>query len=155
MSITLPALNLPEFEWKIRTEAGRHEIYDPNRKKYIALTPEEWVRQNFIKYLTQHRQYPAGFIKIETKVTLQKVWKRCDAVIYDKRLKPLVIVECKAPDVKIGQDTFNQVGTYNSALKVKYLMVTNGINHYCCEIDFESREVKFLEEIPSYTDMLK
>ena len=125
-------------------------IFDVVRKKYLLLTNEEWVRQNFIHYLNKEKKYPLGLMGVEQMVKYNSLKTRADIVMYNTEGKANIIVECKAPDVKITQDTFNQIAKYNSQLKVKYLLVTNGMNHYCCKMDYESNRITFLEEIPSY-----
>ena len=116
----------------------------------MALTPEEWVRQNFIRYLIHEKQFPASLIAIEMALKYNRMQKRGDVVVYDKSGKPLLIVECKAPNVKITQNAFDQVARYNMALKVKYLVVTNGLTHYCCSMDYPRKSYEFLDGIPMY-----
>ena len=125
-------------------------IFDEVRKKYLLLTPEEWVRQNFIHYLNKEKNYPLGLMGVEKMVKYNNLKTRADIVLYNIEGNPNIIVECKSPNVKITQDTFNQIAKYNSQLKVKYLIVTNGMKHYCCKMDYETNEITFLEEIPIY-----
>ena len=125
-------------------------IFDVVRKKYLLLTPEEWVRQNFIHYLNKEKKYPLGLMGVEQMVKYNSLKTRADIVIYNLEGKPNVIVECKAPEVKITQDTFNQIAKYNSQLKVKYLIVTNGMKHFCCQMDYENNKITFLEDVPAY-----
>ncbi|MBT5858815.1 MAG: type I restriction enzyme HsdR N-terminal domain-containing protein [Flavobacteriales bacterium] len=125
-------------------------IFDDVRKKYLLLTPEEWVRQNFIHYLNKEKKYPLGLMGVEQMVKYNSLKTRADIVIYNLEGKPNVIVECKAPEVKITQDTFNQIAKYNSQLKVKYLIVTNGMKHFCCQMDYENNKITFLEDVPAY-----
>jgi len=125
-------------------------IFDEVRKKYLLLTPEEWVRQNFIHYLNKEKKYPLGLMGVEQMVKYNSLKTRADIVIYNLEGKPNVIVECKAPEVKITQDTFNQIAKYNSQLKVKYLIVTNGMKHFCCQMDYENNKIIFLEDVPAY-----
>ncbi|MGY8951373.1 MAG: type I restriction enzyme HsdR N-terminal domain-containing protein [Flavobacteriales bacterium] len=134
----------------MKSEGEKTYIFDVVRKKYLLLTPEEWVRQNFIHYLNKEKKYPLGLMGVEQMVKYNSLKTRADIVMYNTEGKANIIVECKAPDVKITQDTFNQIAKYNSQLKVKYLLVTNGMNHYCCKMDYESNRITFLEEIPSY-----
>ena len=134
----------------MKIEGEKTYIFDLVRKKYLLLTPEEWVRQNFIHYLNKDKKYPLGLMGVEQMVKYNSLKTRADIVMYNTEGKANIIVECKAPDVKITQDTFNQIAKYNSQLKVKYLLVTNGMNHYCCKMDYESNRITFLEEIPSY-----
>lgn len=134
----------------MKSDGEKTYIFDVVRKKYLLLTPEEWVRQNFIHYLNKEKKYPLGLMGVEQMVKYNSLKTRADIVMYNTEGKANIIVECKAPDVKITQDTFNQIAKYNSQLKVKYLLVTNGMNHYCCKMDYESNRITFLEEIPSY-----
>jgi type I site-specific restriction endonuclease len=146
----LPILSLPIYKLKMKSEGEKTYIFDVVRKKYLLLTPEEWVRQNFIHYLNKEKKYPLGLMGVEQMVKYNSLKTRADIVMYNTEGKANIIVECKAPDVKITQDTFNQIAKYNSQLKVKYLLVTNGMNHYCCKMDYDSNRITFLEEIPSY-----
>lgn len=146
----LPILSLPIYKLKMKSDGEKTYIFDVVRKKYLLLTAEEWVRQNFIHYLNKEKKYPLGLMGVEQMVKYNSLKTRADIVMYNTEGKANIIVECKAPDVKITQDTFNQIAKYNSQLKVKYLLVTNGMNHYCCKMDYESNRITFLEEIPSY-----
>ena len=125
-------------------------IFDVVRKKYLLLTPEEWVRQNFIHYLNKEKKYPLGLMGIEKMVKYNSLKSRADIVLYNTDGNPNIIIECKAPEVKITQDTFYQIAKYNSKLKVQYLIVTNGMKHYCCSMDYDTNAVTFLEEITVY-----
>ena len=144
-------LNLPEFNFRIREYNGRKEIFDPVRKIFVALTPEEWVRQNFIQYLAQVKNIPPSLIGVEKVLTLNKMTRRSDILIFGNKGLPVLMVECKAPTVEISQATFDQIARYNITLQVKYLVVTNGLKHFCCHIDFEKSAYSFLEEIPDYS----
>ena len=146
-------LNLPSFEAKIRKKGDFHEIFDPLRRKYVALTPEEWVRQHFVHYLVSEKGYPASRIANEAAIRLNSLSRRCDTVVYDKQLEPLMILEYKEPKVVITQQVFDQVARYNSVLRVPYIVVSNGISHYCYRIDFNTLEYKFLTEIPLYGEL--
>ena len=143
-------LNLPKYAAKVIVNEGKHQIWDPTRKKYVALTPEEWVRQNFINYLITEKNFPLELLANEVSVKLNGTAKRCDSVAYDKYLSPIVIVEYKAPHIEITRSVFDQIARYNMVLHVKYLIVSNGIQHYCCIIDYENQNYTFLKEIPSY-----
>ncbi|PCJ84394.1 MAG: restriction endonuclease subunit R [Flavobacteriales bacterium] len=146
-------LNLPTYEFKIkRTDKGT-EIFDKVRKKYVALKPEEWVRQHFIHYLIGEKNYPASLLEVEKALEVNRLQKRSDIVAYNNTGQPQLIVECKAPSVKISQKAFDQIARYNIALKVKYLVVTNGLQHYCCKIDFEKKGFEFLKEVPGYESL--
>jgi len=147
----MQALNLPTYNFRIRESNNKAEIFDDIRKKFVALTPEEWVRQNFIEWLKKEKNFPASLIAVEMGLKLNKMQKRSDVVVYNRSAEPALIVECKAPDVKIKQDVFDQIARYNMTLKVNYLIVTNGLDHYCCLIDHEKGEYQFLKEIPDYS----
>ena len=141
---------LPNVALKTKSVEGTIQVFDVIRKKYFVLTPEEWVRQHFIHYLNNEKNYPMGLMGVEKMVKYNALKTRADIVLYNTEGKAKMIVECKAPNVKITQDTFNQIAKYNSQLKVKYLVVTNGMKHYCCKMEYDSNEIKFLEEIPTY-----
>ncbi len=143
-------LNLPKYKFSIRRHGNKHEIFDSIRNKYVALTSEEWVRQNFIAYLIKQKTYPASLLAVEKTFILYRNNVRPDIVSFDNRGKPRVIVECKAPEIKISQQSFDQIVKYNFALKADYLIITNGISHFCCKIDFENKTYKFLKTIPPY-----
>jgi hypothetical protein len=146
-------LNLPAYAFRLRNSNGCDEIFDAFRKKFVALTPEEWVRQNFIRYLVEEKKFPASLIIPEHAIKVNKMNKRCDVVVHDTSGKPLLIVECKAHTVKISQDVFDQVARYNIKLKVPYLIVTNGMEHYCCHIDHVEKKYSFIEDIPMYGEL--
>jgi len=146
-------LNLPEYDFQQRSEEGKQFILDPFRKRYVLLTPEEEVRQRFARYLVEDRGYPASLIQTEYTLNLNGMVRRCDILVDKPAGTPYVLVECKAPSVKIVQDTFDQAARYNMVFRVSYLMVTNGLKHYCCTLDFDTRSVKYLESIPAYQDI--
>ena len=148
--MNMPQLNLPNADLKIKLVEGTTQVFDAVRKKYFILTPEEWVRQHFIYFLNAEKKYPLGLMGVEKLVKYNDMRTRADIVLYNNQGRPNMIVECKSPKVKITQDTFNQIAKYNSHLKVQYLVVTNGIKHYCCEIKYDTYKIKFLEEIPSF-----
>jgi len=147
-------LNLPSYNFNIKLEGQRKLIFDSIRKKFVVLSPEEWVRQNFISYLVEAKNYPKGLIAVEKKVDVNRMPQRSDIVLYNSMAIPVMIVECKASSVKISQDTFNQIARYNMKLRVPYLVVTNGLNHYCCQIDYKTNCFKFIPEIPDYKTLL-
>ena len=146
-------LNLPAYPIKIKEEGGKKLIFDFIRKKYLVLTPEEWVRQNFIQYLLQEKEYPASLIAIEKGLKLNELQKRADAVVYDNNGEAIVLIEFKAPKVKITEATFEQISRYNMVFKVPYLIVSNGLNHYCCKINFKENSFEFIKEIPQYNQL--
>ena len=143
-------LNLPEYSFKIRNRGGRIFIFDSFRKKEILLTPEEWVRQNFLQYMVSEKGFPASLISVEMSFRLNKLVKRGDIVAFGRGGKPLLLVECKASSVSISQNTFDQIARYNMSLKVDYLIVTNGLQHFCCKMDFKNKTYGFLKSIPSF-----
>ena len=149
-ALKLPKLNLPAYQFDIKSNEGRLLIYDVFRKKSIILTPEEWVRQNFLQYLTHEYHYPKSLIKIESGLKFNNRLKRSDIMVYDRDGLPFLLVECKSYTTKISQSIFDQVATYNQTLKAKNIVVTNGMEHFCCEIDFDSNKYKFVEEIPKF-----
>lgn len=149
----MTVLNLPSFDYKIKKEKDRLFIFDIIRKRYIALTPEEWVRQHFVSYLISYKGYPLGLIGNEISLRLNGQNRRCDTVIYDIYGSPLMIIEYKAPHITLNQEVFDQVIRYNIALKVKCLVVSNGINHYCCVMDYDDMCPHFLKEIPDYNEL--
>jgi len=146
-------LNLPASELKIRSTNGKNEVFDSIRKRYVALTAEEWVRQHFIGYLVLERNVPSSLISVESSLKYNRLQKRSDIVIYNNLGKPRMIIECKAPEIKITQDVFDQIAIYNMTLNVPYLVVTNGIEHFACHIDQENRTYKFLKDIPDFLEM--
>lgn len=147
-------LNIPKTDLKIVTEDGKQQVFDVLRRKYVALTPEEWVRQQFVHYLIRHKGYPAECIGNEVSLTLNGTRKRCDTVIYGTEAQPIVIVEYKAPSVAITQRVFEQISRYNIRLRVQWLIVSNGLQHYCCRIDYEHGTYEFVEDIPEYQKTL-
>jgi hypothetical protein len=144
------ALNLPTFDAKIKKTAEGLKIFDPLRRKFVALTPEEWVRQHFVHYLVSEKKYPASLIANEAAIKLHSLNRRCDTIIYNNRLEPLMIIEYKEPNVPINQQVFDQIARYNIALRVPYLVVSNGMSHYCCRMDYEKMGFEYLVEIPDY-----
>ena len=145
-------LNLPEYSFRIREAEKGTQIFDSIRKKFVALTPEEWVRQNFIQYLIEEKNYPRSLIAVETGLKYNRLKKRSDITVYDRKGNVWMIVECKAPEIKISQNTFDQVATYNMAGKIKtqFLAVTNGLKHYCCKMNYEGEKYDFLKGFPEF-----
>jgi predicted type IV restriction endonuclease len=146
-----PKLNLPNVVLKTKLVRGTIQVFDVVRKKYFKLSSEEWVRQHFIHYLNSDKNYPLGLMGIEKMIKYNNLRTRADIVIYNNDGEPNMIVECKAPNIKITQDTFDQVARYNFKLKVRYLVVTNGMQHFCCSMDYKQDEFNFLKEIPSFS----
>lgn len=150
----LKELNLPSYSFKISVETGSELIFDQIRRKYVRLTPEEWVRQNFARYLIGVGKYPPGLIGIEVMFSMNSLKKRIDILIHDRSGQPVMIVECKAPDIQLNDKVFDQIVTYNMEYKVPYIIVTNGLDHYACKIDHENKKYEFLLVIPQYEDLI-
>ena len=146
-------INLPPYEIKLREQNGRRQIFDFLRRRYVSLTPEEWVRQHFVHFLIEQKGYPKGLLanEVEQKIGDKKL--RCDSLLYNKELRPRMIIEYKAPEIAITQRVFNQITVYNFLLHVDYLIVSNGRQHYCCRMDYEKGEYTFLQDIPHYTEL--
>lgn len=147
------SLNLPAFDAKIAARNGKNVIFDVIRRRYVALTPEEWVRQHFVHFLLAHKGYPQVLMANEVQVQLNGTKKRCDTVLYRRDLTARMIVEYKAPEIEITQKVFDQITRYNMVLKVDYLIVSNGLQHYCCRIDYEHNSYTFLQDIPEYQNL--
>lgn len=143
-------LNLPPYPFKIVQESGKLKIFDPVRRKYLVLTPEEWVRQHFMQFLIGEKKFPKGLFKIESGVNYNERKGRFDALVYDSNGNPLVLIECKAPEVAISKATFFQIARYNVKIKAPYLAVTNGMQHYFVHIDVDENKMKVLGEVPEY-----
>jgi len=146
-------LNLPQYSFRIQEKAGKKLIFDGFRRRWVALTPEEWVRQNFARYLTEEKHFPASLVAIERSLRMNQRDFRTDIVLFSKSGNPLVVIECKAPEVKISQQVFDQIARYNLDLRVSYLIVTNGLTHYCCRFDQSELSYTFLPEIPDYKEI--
>jgi len=151
----IQALNLPPAELKIKRENGKEYVFDRLRKIYVRLTPEEFVRQHFISFLITRKNFPQSRMMNEIGIELGNVKKRCDTVLYDEYLHPLMIIEYKSPSVIINQKTFDQITRYNMRLKVPWLIVSNGIKHFCCKVDYETENYYFYKEIPEYSILIQ
>ena len=147
-------LNLPPFDKKITKKDDKPFILDVIRRQHVALTPEEWVRQHFVHFLINHKGYPLSLMANEVQLKLNCMSRRCDTVVYDRMLTPRVIVEYKAPTVDITQKVFDQICRYNLVLQVDYLIVSNGLAHYCCQLDYATRSYRFLRDIPEYSSVV-
>ena len=144
-------LNLPQRIFNVKvTQQGNRVIFDRLRRRFVTLTPEEWVRQNFVEFLIADRGFPAGLMSNEMSLTQNGIIRRCDTVVTDNHGSPMVIVEYKAPSIKITQTVFDQICRYNMVLQAKYLIVSNGLQHYCCKIDYTHNSYSFLPDVPSY-----
>lgn len=148
IAVKLASLNFPEnYQFRLKQTDEIPYIFCQIRKKWLLLTPEEWVRQHVVQYLILEKKYSKSAINTEVIVNLNGMKKRADAIVFKKE-KPFIIVECKAPSVQITQETFDQIARYNLQLEADYLMVTNGLNHYYCQMDFENQRYNFLQELP-------
>jgi hypothetical protein len=143
-------LNLPNYKFRLKSSENKTLIFDNLRKKYMVLTPEEWVRQHFVQFLIEEKKYPASLIALEKQLTFNNRKKRTDILVFNKKGYHDIIVECKAPKIKITQATFDQIARYNLKLKANFLVVTNGLNHFYCKMDFENETYIFLKDIPNY-----
>ncbi len=143
-------LNLPVFEYNLKEAEGKIWIFDIIRKRYIVLTPEEWVRQHFVHYIITELKYPRALIKIESGLQFNQLRKRSDIVVHNREGAPWMIIECKSPDQKLNQKTLEQVTVYNNTLKATYVSVTNGLIHLCCKVDWIERSNSLLKAFPEY-----
>lgn len=143
-------LNFPGYSFRFKNSENKVAIFDEIRKKFIILTPEEWVRQHVVRYLILDKKYAKSYINVEKLIKVNDLSKRYDVVVFQPNGELFLLVECKAPEVKITQQTFDQIARYNLALKAQYLMVTNGLNHYFCQMDFEQEKYTFLPELPDF-----
>lgn len=146
-------INLPPYEIKLREQNGHRQIFDFLRRRYVALTPEEWVRQHFVHYLIEQKGYPKGLLCNEVELRVGEKKLRCDTLLYDKVLAPQMIIEYKKPEVALTQRVFDQISVYNMLLHVDYLIVSNGLQHICCRMNYESHSYEFLQEIPHYSSL--
>jgi hypothetical protein len=147
-------LNLPVFSFRIKEEKSKSFIYDEFRKKYVTLTPEEWVRQHIAHYLKTDLHYPPGRISVEMPVKVKNRQKRCDVVVFGDKGEPLLVVECKSYEVKLNQQVVDQVSLYNFSLQVDYLVITNGMDHYCLRLNRSHGGYAFIERIPGYDELI-
>ncbi len=146
-------LNLPPIQPRLVNDSVGVKIFDRLRKKFVLLTPEEWVRQHFVEYMIVHKGYPEGLMGNEVALTLNGTKRRSDTVVFDRNRRPLVIVEYKAPSVKLTQEVFDQIVRYNMVLHAPLLIVSNGLRHYCCMVDYKNCQVRFLADIPEYVEL--
>ncbi len=145
-------LNFPTYSFRFKNSENKVSIFDAIRKKFILLTPEEWVRQHVVQFLLQDKKYPKSYINVEKLIKINDLSKRYDGVVFQPNGDIFLLIECKASEVPISQQTFDQIARYNLVLKAKYLMVTNGLNHYFCQMDFENEKYVFLKELPEYSN---
>jgi len=146
-------LNLPTFEANIKNINNKLSIFDDFRKKFVTLSPEEWVRQHFAHFLVNKKHFPKGLLAMEYAFKLETRQKRVDILAFSQMGQPLLVVECKAADVPIDQNVFDQIARYNMAFKVEYLIVTNGIQHFACKLDYNTLSYKFIEEVPDFNEL--
>lgn len=143
-------LNFPAYTFRFKNSENKVAIFDVIRKKFIILTPEEWVRQHTVQFLLEEKKYPKSYINVEKLIKVNDTSKRYDIAVFKPNGELFLLIECKAPEVPISQDTFDQIARYNLKLKAEYLMVTNGLNHYFCQMDFENEKYVFLKELPNF-----
>jgi len=143
-------LNLPAFECNVKESDGKVWVYDVLRKKYLVLTPEEWVRQHFLNYLLVHVQYPKSLIKVESGLKFNRLQKRSDIVVFDRNGNPWMVVECKAPNESINESTLRQASVYNATLRAKYVVLTNGMKTFCCQVEGKEGSAVMLQDLPSF-----
>ena len=146
-------LNLPRYEISVKRNGERLTIFDFLRRRHVALTPEEWVRQHFVHFLVEHKGYPKGLLANEVELSVGEKNLRCDSILYDRDLHPRMIMEYKAPSVAVTQKVFQQIATYNLLLHVDYLVVSNGLTHYCVKMDYDNQKYLFLDDIPDYKNL--
>jgi len=151
--MTIAPLNLPQYDFKIKQSGDKQLIFDRLRKRYVSLTPEEWVRQNMVEFLICEKQFPAALMANEISVKANGLQRRCDTVVYDYAGHPLLAAEYKAPTITVNQGVFDQIMRYNSRLHVRYTLVSNGLTHFCCLLDYDTMNVEYLREIPYYREM--
>lgn len=149
----LKNLNFPEYHFKYKKIEGKLFIWDQIRKQYVHSGPEEVVRQNLVEYFMQELDYPKSLINVEKQVKVNGMSRRTDVMVFNKEVKPLLIAECKAPNVAIDQSVFDQIANYNLALKVNYLVITNGLKHFCCKLDHKKGQYCFVNRIPLYSKL--
>lgn len=147
-------LNLPSYSFSIRQVENKTKIFDTVRKRYVVLTPEEWVRQNFIRFLIEDRQIPEGLIGIEKTIFLNRIAKRYDIVVFNREKEPQLVVECKRPSVKIDQKAFEQAIRYNLVLNIRYVILTNGLQHFCFLLDYHAQTASPLQSIPGFAEII-
>jgi hypothetical protein len=155
--VNLPKLTFPEYSFKLQTlQTGGQslKIFDIIRRKFVNLTPEEWVRQHLLHYLVNERKFPSSLLSVEKKLMVNRLLKRTDVVAYTSSLKPVMLAECKAPSVKLDQQVFDQAARYNFSLGLDYYLITNGLEIICCRVDREKKSYQFLETIPDYSSLL-
>ncbi|MBT8300372.1 MAG: type I restriction enzyme HsdR N-terminal domain-containing protein [Maribacter sp.] len=147
----MQSLNFPTYDFRFKNSENKVHIFDPIRKKFVVLQPEEWVRQNVVQFLIQEKKYPKSLINVEKQLNLKTLKKRYDIVVFDTKGKISILVECKSPKIIINQQAFDQIARYNMQLNAKFLMVTNGLQHFYCKMDYKQEKYTFLEQIPDFS----
>jgi len=147
-------LSLPEYQYKVREANDKYYIFDPLRKKYVTLTPEEWVRQHFINYLIVDKKFPKGLFRIEKLLHYHRLSKRADIIVCNREGDAILLVECKAANQPINQEVFNQAATYNKEILAVTTIITNGLRHFCYQTEFSTQKISFLQNIPSYEELI-
>ena len=143
-------LNFPTYTFRFKNSENKVSIFDEIRKKFMLMTPEEWVRQNVVRFLLEEKKYPKSYINVEKIIKINGLTKRYDIVVFQPNGKIFLLIECKAPEVPISQNTFDQIARYNMTLEAEFLMITNGLNHYFCKMDYEKEQYQFLKELPDF-----
>ncbi|WP_300565116.1 type I restriction enzyme HsdR N-terminal domain-containing protein [Flavobacterium sp.] len=146
-------LNFPSYTFRFKNSENKVSIFDEIRKKFMLMTPEEWVRQNVVRFLLEEKKYPKSYINVEKIIRMNGLTKRYDIVVFQPNGKIFLLIECKAPEVPISQNTFDQIARYNMVLEAEFLMVTNGLNHYFCMMDYEKEQYQFLKDLPEFTSI--
>jgi len=144
-------LNFPTYDFRFKNSENKIHIFDTIRKKFVVLQPEEWVRQNVVQFLIKEKKYPKSLINVEKQLTINSLKKRYDIVVFDQKGNISILVECKAPKIKVNQQTFDQIASYNMQLKASFLMVTNGLHHFYCKMDYTQEKYQFFEHIPDFS----
>ena len=147
----MQSLNFPVYDFRFKNSENKVHIFDTIRKKFVVLQPEEWVRQNVVQFLIHEKKYPKSLINVEKQLTVNTLKKRYDIVIFDSLGNITLLVECKSPKITVNQETFDQIAKYNMQLKAEFLMVTNGLQHFYCKMDFNKEKYTFLEQIPDFS----
>ncbi len=147
----METLNFPSYKFRFKNSENKDRIFDVIRKKFVVLQPEEWVRQHLVQYLIVEKKYPISLINVEKQVTINGLNKRYDIVVFNSDGSIEILVECKAPQIEITQHAFDQIAQYNFQLRANYLIVSNGLKHFFCEMDFEGEKYTFLEQIPDFS----
>lgn len=147
---TMIKLNFPDYQYSIKSKENKSYIFDPIRKKWLVLNPEEWVRQNCVQFLINEKKIPIGLLQVEKKIEVFNTVKRYDLVVFNTEKKISLLVECKSPSVKITQEAFDQIARYNTVIQSEYLMLTNGLNHFYYQMDFKEKKYIYLTDLPTY-----